>query len=167
MASWGDSSILEDMDPSEVDCVLKRSASSVFCPSEVPSPAVNTKCGAPCGIFPPGDIVSMAFCRSAGVNSSREFNHVSHVLPSTSCSSTKRLEIVSERVVDSPLSFAKKVVMRLSFSRLREFRSTTPFSNNLWVCLEKNKRSSCVTSCGADAITNNNPKWMRDCQSVA
>ena len=142
MASWGDSSISEDMELSEVDRVLKRSAPSVCCPSEVPRPAVNTKCGAPCGIFPPGDIASIAFCRSAGVSSLREFNHASHVLPSTNCSSTKRLEIVSERVVDSPFSFAKKVVMRLSFSRLREFRSTIPFSNNLWACLEKNKRSS-------------------------
>ena len=151
---------------SEVVAILEVTVSSILCPPEVPRPAVNIKCGAPCGIFPPGGIDSTAFCRSVGVKSFRESNHVCHVLPSTSCSSTKRLEIVSPRVVASPFSFAQKVVMRLNFSRLRELRNVTPFSINFWACLENDNRSNLITSCGAAATANSMPRWIKDSQSV-
>ena len=151
---------------SKFPSILGTSELFVCCTPEVPRPAVNTKWEAPCGILPPDGIEATASCRSLGVKACRESNHVCHVLPSISCSSTKRLEIVKARVVERPFSFAQNAVIRLNFSRLRESRNITPFSSNFWACWEKDNRSKEITSCGAEARMNNMPRCVSAYQSV-
>ena len=112
---------------SKFPSVIEISELPSCCSPEVPRLAVNTKWEAPCGILPPGGIEAIVSCRSLGVRVCRESNQVCHVLPSMSCSSTKRLEIVKARVVERPFSFAQKAVILLNFSRLRESRNITPF----------------------------------------